>query len=133
MLCKMDSVKPTPGQFEDETFVEPSLFAGILLIVIVGFGIIGNFLIIFIFLRARSLHHPGNILVINLAIADLVFVVSFTPSIYHQLATGGRSSYSSRNGCIAQAVMSLLAGGSSIISVGLLAGFRFVNILLKQT
>ncbi|XP_007229372.3 melanopsin-like [Astyanax mexicanus] len=45
-------------------------------------GVIGNALVIYVFCRSRSLRTPGNILVVNLAVADLFMSLTQSPVFF---------------------------------------------------
>lgn len=89
-------------------------------------GMLGNFLVIYVFCRSRSLRTPSNIFIINLAIADFLMCLTQTPTFFvnsmHKRWIFGRKA------CELYAFCGALFGICSMMTLMVIAVDRYVVI-----
>ncbi|XP_062848916.1 melanopsin-like [Trichomycterus rosablanca] len=96
-------------------------------ILLVGItGVIGNALVIYVFCRSRSLHTPGNILVVNLAVSD--FFMSLTQSPVFFVASMHRRWVFGELACELYAFCGALFGICSMMTLTAIAADRCLAI-----
>ena len=109
----------------------PPLFAKIGMSLIMCFGIAGNSFIIFQFATRKKLRNAPNMFIINLALADLVFICCMGPQIHNMVAYGGRQGYGDL-GCFCHAFLTVTSAGTSLVSMGFIAVSRYLIIVHPQ-
>ena len=112
----------------ERDFPSPPLFVKVILPFLCAFGIAGNSLIIFQFVKSRALQNASNLFIINLALADLVVIICMGPQINNILAYGGRQGYGDW-ACTFHAIIIVISTETSIVTIGLIAFSRYVAIV----
>ncbi|XP_078716067.1 melanopsin-like isoform X2 [Lampetra fluviatilis] len=94
-------------------------------VIAIGFtGIIGNFLVIYVFCRSKSLRSPANIFIINLAFADFFMSITQTP-IFFVTSLHKRWIFGEK-GCELYAFCGALFGIASMITLVVIATDRYL-------
>ncbi|KAJ3607473.1 hypothetical protein NHX12_024524 [Muraenolepis orangiensis] len=99
---------------------------GIVILVVGITGMLGNFLVIYVFCRSRSLRTPANMFIINLAVTDLLMCVTQTP-IFFTTSMHKRWIFGEK-GCELYAFCGALFGICSMITLMAIAVDRYVVI-----
>ncbi|NWU93438.1 OPN4A protein, partial [Upupa epops] len=55
---------------------------GVVILIVGVTGAVGNFLVIYVFCKSRSLQTPANIFIINLAISDFLMSITQAPVFF---------------------------------------------------
>ncbi|ELT97639.1 hypothetical protein CAPTEDRAFT_130656, partial [Capitella teleta] len=98
--------------------------------VVIATGLLGNIIIILVFMAAKSLRRPANVFIINLALNDILFMLSFTPFVSKALRQ--ESWKITEHECLAMASCLFLASGSSVLCMGQLAVSRYIAIIRRN-
>ena len=93
-----------------------------------AFGLAGNGVIIIQFFRSKALRKAPNLFIINLAVADLGFLLSAVPILNNMVAHEGRRGYGTL-ACVIHAFAVISTGGTSLVNMGLIAFTRYVAIV----
>ena len=107
------------------------MFGKVFLSVVCTFEIGGNALIIAQFARCKSLRTLGNLFTVNLGMADLCFTLSVTRILHILVAHGGLQGYGPGS-CILHVIIIVTSGTASPISMGTIAGARYIAIVHPQ-
>ncbi|XP_022205432.2 opsin, ultraviolet-sensitive [Nilaparvata lugens] len=94
--------------------------------IVMTIGVTGNFLVIFMFLRCRSLRTPANILVVNLALSDCLMLLKMPVFIYNSLYYGPALGAA---GCVVYGFAGGLTGTVSIMTLAAIALDRYYVVV----
>ena len=108
----------------------PPMFAIIAIALVEAFGIFGNIIIIKVYLGSKQLRTPSNLFIVNLAVGDLVFLVSSSTTL-NSMVMGGRMLYGIK-GCTIAAIIIIVSATVTLMTMGLIAVSRFVAIVYPQ-
>ncbi|CAG9769354.1 unnamed protein product [Ceutorhynchus assimilis] len=95
------------------------IILGVLYIVIMTFGCMGNGLVVFLFCRSKSLRTPANMLIVNLAVSDFLMLLKMPVFIYNCFYHGPVL------GDIACRIYGFFGGLCGTASIGTLAAISF--------
>ncbi|XP_061787954.1 melanopsin-A-like [Nerophis lumbriciformis] len=99
---------------------------GVVILAVGITGILGNFLVIYVFCRSRSLRTPSNIFIINLAVTDFFMCVTQTPVFF--ITSMHKRWIFGVKGCELYAFCGALFGICSMITLMVIAVDRYVVI-----
>ena len=119
------------GYHRGYLIVSPPDFAPVLVSILILFGIVGSFVIVYIFARKKSLQQPPNLLIINLALADGVLLTCFIPTVNNMVTHAGGQGYG-HTGCLIHAVCTITSAITSLLTMGLIAVSRYISIVKPQ-
>ena len=108
----------------------PPFFHVVAMTLVIIFGIAGNVVIIYIYTSRKQLRTPSNMFIVNLALADLIFLISSTMTV-HNMVQDGRMLLGYK-GCVTNAIIIVISGAVSLISMGLIAISRYMAIVHPQ-
>ena len=111
-----------------EVELSPPLFGIVGLSVISACGMVGNILIIFLFVKSQALRNPTNLFIINLAMADMGFLLCVGPLVNNMLVHGGKQGYGTI-GCYLHGLMIATTATVSLITMGVIAFSRYLAIV----
>ncbi|XP_032047283.1 melanopsin [Aythya fuligula] len=121
------TAKGVPGAFPTVDVPDHAHYTIGAVILIVGIaGTLGNFLVIYVFCRSRTLQKPANIFIINLAVSDFLMSITqspvfFTNSLHKRWIFGEK-------GCELYAFCGALFGITSMITLMVIALDRYFVI-----
>ncbi|XP_035426271.1 melanopsin [Cygnus atratus] len=121
------TAKGVPGAFPTVDVPDHAHYTIGAVILIVGItGTLGNFLVIYVFCRSRTLQKPANIFIINLAVSDFLMSITqspvfFTNSLHRRWIFGEK-------GCELYAFCGALFGITSMITLMVIALDRYFVI-----
>ena len=121
----------TDGFSQQDILIDPPWFIGGSLIAVTIFGMSGSGIIIYMFLFRPKLRNPSNLFIVNLAVSDAVYLICHVQVIHSVLAHGGRRSYGHIE-CLVNALLVIDSGGTSLLTMGLIAVSRYVAIVHPQ-
>nr|BAQ54717.1 opsin, rhodopsin-7 like [Orthetrum albistylum] len=98
----------------------------VLYTVVMVVGVSGNFLVIFMFCRCKSLRTPANILVMNLAVSDCFMLLKMPIFIYNSIYLGPALG---AFGCQVYGFLGGLTGTTSIATLAAIALDRYFVVL----
>ncbi|XP_071440040.1 opsin-2-like [Hetaerina americana] len=98
----------------------------VLYTILMTIGVSGNFLVIFMFCRCKSLRTPANILVMNLAISDSLMMLKMPVFIYNCIYLGPALG---SLGCQVYGFLGGLTGTTSIATLAAIALDRYFVVL----
>nr|BAQ54766.1 opsin, rhodopsin-7 like [Macromia amphigena] len=98
----------------------------VLYTVVMVVGVSGNFLVIFMFCRCKSLRTPANILVMNLAVSDCFLLLKMPIFIYNSIYLGPALG---AFGCQVYGFLGGLTGTTSIATLAAIALDRYFVVL----
>nr|BAQ54814.1 opsin, rhodopsin-7 like [Tanypteryx pryeri] len=98
----------------------------VLYMVVMFVGVSGNFLVIFMFCRCKSLRTPANILVMNLAVSDSFLLLKMPIFIYNSIYLGPALG---AFGCQVYGFLGGLTGTTSIATLAAIALDRYFVVL----
>ena len=124
----MYSVSPELDLYNIGT--EPPLFVKIGITLVIAFGIIGNCIIIKVYMSSKQMRTPTNIFIVNLAVVDLTFLLSSISSL-NTILLDGKMAYGEL-GCTIIAFLMITTAASSLLTMGLIAIARYVSIVHPQ-
>ena len=110
--------------------VTPPVFVKLFVTAVMAFGITGNGIIIFVYLTSKQLRTPSNIFIVNLAIGDLIFLLSSTTSLATMIRNG-QMRYG-HVGCMLIGFVIVDSASVSLITMGLIAVSRYIAIAHPQ-
>nr|BAQ54884.1 opsin, rhodopsin-7 like [Epiophlebia superstes] len=93
---------------------------------VMAIGVSGNFLVIFMFCRCKSLRTPANILVMNLAVSDCFLLLKMPIFIYNSIYLGPALG---ALGCQVYGFLGGLTGTTSIATLAAIALDRYFVVL----
>ena len=108
----------------------PPMFAKIGVILVVTFGIIGNGIILKVYVTSKQLRTPSNLFIVNLAIGDLTFLLVSTTTI-HTMMQDGEMLYG-ETGCKVLAFMIITSAVVSLNTMAVIAISRYMVIVHPQ-
>ena len=114
---------------------DPPAFAPVIYIFIILLGLAGNTLTIAICIKKKSMRNPGNVFMVNLAVADNGVMLCIIPHVHTTLANHGVQFYSS-SACFWHAFLIITCCSTSLVSMGCIAVTRYISIVhpnRKQT
>merc|ERR1712002_1130772 len=100
---------------------------GVIYIFLGFFSIVGNSLVIYLYMKASHLKTPANMLVVNLALSDLIMLTSNFPSFAYNCFHGGVWMWS-ESFCSIYAALGAVTGVCSIWTLGMISWDRY-NII----
>ena len=112
----------------DDAMTNVELTTFIILLSTTVLGLLGNVLVIIIFLHSKKLRTPQNVFIINLAISDTITLISNGPTL-HTLVYHYGERYVSDTQCLITAFFLCLAAIASIITMGAIAVTRYISIV----
>nr|XP_021152970.1 melanopsin isoform X1 [Columba livia] len=121
------TVQDVPGAFPTVDVPDHAHYTVGVVILLVGItGTLGNFLVIYVFCRSRSLQTPANVFIVNLAISDFLMSITqspvfFTNSLHKRWIFGEK-------GCELYAFCGALFGITSMITLMVIALDRYFVI-----
>ncbi|OPJ84669.1 melanopsin [Patagioenas fasciata monilis] len=121
------TVQDVPGAFPTVDVPDHAHYTIGVVILLVGItGTLGNFLVIYVFCRSRSLQTPANVFIVNLAISDFLMSITqspvfFTNSLHKRWIFGEK-------GCELYAFCGALFGITSMITLMVIALDRYFVI-----
>ena len=108
----------------------PPMFPKVILALVIAFGVIGNGIIIKVFLTSKQLRTPSNLFIVNLAIGDLTFLLISITTLYNVIQDG-HMLFGKRN-CTIIAFVIVTCASESLMTMGLIAISRYVAIVHPQ-
>ncbi|XP_065494951.1 melanopsin isoform X7 [Caloenas nicobarica] len=121
------TVQDVPGAFPTVDVPDHAHYTIGVVILLVGItGTLGNFLVIYVFCRSRSLQTPANVFILNLAVSDFLMSITqspvfFTNSLHKRWIFGEK-------GCELYAFCGALFGITSMITLMVIALDRYFVI-----
>jgi len=103
---------------------------GIIYIFLGFFSIVGNSLVIHLFLKAKYLRTPANLLIVNLAVSDMIMLTTNFPPFAYNCFNGGRWMFSPFF-CELYAALGAVTGVCSIWSLVMISYDRY-NIICNS-
>jgi len=100
---------------------------GVIYIFLGFFSIIGNSLVIYLYMKASHLKTPANMLVVNLALSDLIMLTSNFPPFAYNCFNGGQWMWS-ESFCSIYAALGAVTGVCSIWTLAMISWDRY-NII----
>ncbi|XP_071516834.1 compound eye opsin BCRH1-like [Panulirus ornatus] len=100
---------------------------GVIYIFLGFFSIVGNGLVIYLFIRSAPLRSPANLLVVNLALSDLIMLTTNFPPFAYNCFSGGQWMFSAFF-CELYAALGAVTGVCSIWTLGMISWDRY-NII----
>ncbi|CAH1173477.1 unnamed protein product, partial [Phaedon cochleariae] len=98
---------------------------GVLYIFLMIFGLTGNFLVVFLFTRCKTLRTPANTLIVNLAISDGLMTIKAPIFIFNSFSRGPALGYIA---CQIYGFLGGLTGTLSIITLSVISFDRYFVI-----
>jgi len=100
---------------------------GVIYIFLGFFSIVGNTLVIYLYMKAAHLKTPANMLVVNLALSDLIMLTTNFPAFAYNCFNGGQWMWS-ESFCGIYAALGAVTGVCSIWTLGMISWDRY-NII----
>ena len=120
--------EPTLSPYDIGTI--PPMFASVGLALVIAFGIMGNLIIITVFLTCKQLRTPPNLFIINLAMGDLIFILSSSTTL-NSMLQNGRMLYG-YTGCLVIALFIIISASVTLTTMGLIAISWYIAIVHPQ-
>ena len=105
----------------------PPTFITIIVISVMTIGILGNGLVVKVYLTSKHMRSPSNLFIVNLALGDLTFLFSSTTTV-NTVMHDGQMLYGQR-GCVILAFLIVTSAISSLTTMGLIAISRYMAIV----
>ncbi|KAK7075553.1 Melanopsin [Halocaridina rubra] len=103
---------------------------GVIYIFLGFFSIVGNGLVIYLFMKSKELKSPANILIVNLALSDLIMLTTNFPPFAYNCFMGGKWMFSAFF-CELYAALGAVTGVCSIWSLVMISWDRY-NIICNS-
>ncbi|XP_050738699.1 compound eye opsin BCRH1-like [Eriocheir sinensis] len=97
---------------------------GMIYIILGFFSIMGNGMVIYLYMNAKNLKTPSNMLVVNLALSDLIMLTTNFPPFAFNCFSGGRWMFSATY-CGVYAALGAITGVCSIWTLCMISYDRF--------